>query len=141
MGRIWKIFALLFLCFPIAGCGANPNRAPRLVTRIQISGVHEDAPVEVVYTQPQKMETILYYLRSLKSLGRARTDPERIMGDHFKITVTRSDGTSGVYFQQANRFLSRNYLPWQSVDPQRAALLYPLLMSMPPDQSSSDAAV
>ncbi len=92
--------------------------------------------MEVIYTQPQKMETILYYLRSLEDLGSADTDPERIMGDRFKITVIYSDGSRRLYRQQADRFLSRDDRPWRTVDPQKAALLYPLLVSMPPDQPS-----
>lgn len=137
MGRFWKFSVMLLFCFVLSGCQASAPQTPRLVTRIHISGVHQDAPVEVNYTQPQKMETVLYYLRSLEDLGKADTDPERIIGDRFKITVFYSDGSCQIYRQQADRFLSRNDRPWQLVDPRKAALLYPLLTSIPPDQPSA----
>lgn len=136
MGKAWK-FSILFLCVIFLwGCQPKKPQSPRLVTMIRVSGVHQDIPLDVIYTQPQKMETLLYYLRSLEELGQAETDPERIMGDRFQITVSYSDGTRQIYRQRADRFLSRNDRPWKNVDPQKASLLYPLLMSMPADHSS-----
>lgn len=140
MGRSGKILCLLLFCFTLCGCQSNGPQVPRLVTQIQIVGVHQNIPVEVIYTNPQKMETILYYLRSLEDLGRADTDPERIMGDRFKITVSFTDGSKSVYRQQADRFLSRDGRPWQAVDPQKARMLYPLMAALPADHFSDTKA-
>lgn len=131
-----KICTVIALCFALCGCQKDVPQKPRLVTGVHISGIHQDAPVDVFYSQPEKMETILYYLRTLEDLGKPDTDPERIKGDRFKISLQYSDGSHQLYRQQADRFLSRNDHPWYKVDPRKASLLYPLLQSMAADQVS-----
>ena len=79
------------------------------------------------------MEKILTYLRQLEYRGMAETDPERICGDSYQITVRSSDGTSCNYRQRANCYLSRNNHPWEKIDPKQAEKLYPLLQEMPSD--------
>ena len=141
MGKYWKLLILLILGLLLTGCQPKAPEKPRLVHEILITGVHQDAPLEIFYSDPRKMEAILYYLRSLEDLGRPDTDPERIMGDRFKITVSFTDGSQNVYRQQADQFLSRNSHPWRIIDSNKAKLLYPLLAGMPPDQPSSLSAV
>ena len=136
MKRLWKITTIFALCFSLSACANQTSQQPKLVSAIYISGIHQDAPLSCFYSEPKKMETILYYLRSLEDLGKPKQDPERIMGDSFKITVFFTDGTSHIYRQQANQFLSRNDKPWRKVDARRAAMLYPLLAAMPVDQAT-----
>ncbi len=137
MGKYKKILIFVLLCFFLGGCQKAPPEKPRLVTQVSISGTVQNAPFQAVYTKPEKMETVLYYLRGLNPRGKADTDPERIMGDRFKITVSLSDGSCQIYRQQADRFLSLDSRPWQRIDPKKGALLRPLLQSMPPDHSST----
>lgn len=136
MKSFWKFASILMLSVSLWGCGKKQPNPPKLVSGIYITGTHQDAPVSCFYAEPRKMETILYYLRSLEDLGKPKLDPERIMGDYFKITVFYSDGSQKVYRQQADRFLSRNDRPWQKVDARRASMLYPLMKAMPTDQET-----
>ena len=136
MGKFRKFFSIVVFTLLLSGCNGKPPQAPNLVTGIHVAGVHQDAPLEIFYSDPRKMEAILYYLRSLEDLGAPDTDPERIMGDRFKITVSFTDGSQNIYRQQADRFLSYNSHPWQKVDPRKAGLLYPLLCGMEADHSS-----
>jgi len=133
-----KLFLMTFFLCILSGCGRTSaaENAPalcRVVDRIDISSYHEGTLEQFSYSTPQKMETILFYLRQLDYQGKAHTDPERICGDSYHITVMSSDGTVRNYRQRANRYLSRDHHPWECIDPNRAEILYSLLQSMPSD--------
>ena len=127
MGKLWKLCCSLICCMGLCACSSKPTPL-NLVTRVWVTDASGSTKY---YTQPQKMEVILYYLRSLEPLGKAKTDPERIIGAHYKICVEFSDGQRSVYRQRANRFLSRDSRPWEKVDLQKASVLQSLLDSMP----------
>lgn len=133
-----KLFLIAFFLCILSGCSKantdeNNSALCRVVDRIDISSYHEGTLEQFTYCAPQKMEAILFYLRQLDYQGKAHTDPERICGDNYQITVTNSDGTTRSYRQRANRYLSRDHHPWECIDPKRAEILYPLLQSMPSD--------
>ncbi len=128
--KILLFFVLLALC--LGGCAKTEN-APRLVTRIEVTAYREEDTLHRVYTTPEKMESILYYLRTLKKERQADTNPEKLKGDYFVICLGFSDGDSRVYYQAVNRYLSIDAHRWFAIDPERAEKLYPLLDMMPGD--------
>ena len=134
MGKLRKILCLCLLCPLLTGCRSQSEETLELVTRVQVSGFSQNAPFRAVYTDPSKMETILYYLRGLDPQGTPDTDPERILGDHYRISISYTDGTRHIYRQQANRFLSFDSHTWKMVDPKKGSLLPLLLGILPPDQ-------
>lgn len=135
MGKFFKIFILILCCLGLWGCtDRTPEASPLLVSQVHVLARHQGDTAVFQYTHPKKMETILYYLRTLEDQGLAKTDPERIMGDSYRIYLTFSDGSRRVYYQQADRFLSKNAHPWHRINSTKASLLYPLLKSMPSDQ-------
>ena len=83
MGKLWKLCCSLICCMGLCACSSKPTPL-NLVTRVWVTDASGSTKY---YTQPQKMEVILYYLRSLEPLGKAKTDPERIIGAHYKICV------------------------------------------------------
>ena len=85
------------------------------------------------YTDPDKIESILLYLRHLKRKGTAQVDPERVEGDHYEILLHYSNGERRVYYQHADQYLSQDYKPWERINPEQAKNLLPLLKSMPSD--------
>lgn len=126
MEKFMKLFCVLLCCLFLCAC-QKATSAPRLVTKVTVtdnSGTVRD------YADPRKVETILYYLRSLEPLGKPKTDPERIMGESYRIDVVYSDGSKSIYRQRANRFLSRDSHPWQTINHRKAAVLRPLLDGM-----------
>ena len=135
MGKYFKLLLLFLGCLWLCGCKSKPVQptAPVLVTQVDIHAQHQGQMASYHYLDARKMEAVLYYLRTLENLGPAKTDPERIIGDSYRIDVIFSDGSRRIYRQQANRFLSRNSRPWHRINAGRAALLYPLLESMPSD--------
>ena len=126
MRTVPKLSLIFCCCLLLSGCKAS-EKPLQLVTKVSVT---DQTGLTRHYTQPQQMETLLYYLRSLGAQGRPNTDPERILGEHYLIRLEYSDGQTSIYRQRANRFLSRDSRPWQIISPKRAALLKPLLQSM-----------
>ena len=126
MARICKLLIALVCCFSLMGC-SKQQKSLHLVTKISIT---DDKGIIKSFTEPQKMETILYYLRGLDPAGKPGTDPERIIGDAYRIDIEYADGGQSIYRQRANRFLSKDSHPWQTIDPKKAAILRPLLESI-----------
>lgn len=127
MGKTWKIACTFFCCLMLCAC-TEKSTAPRLVTKISVT---DSTGLTRIYTEPRKMEVILYYLRALEPSGKAKTDPERILGQSYRICVSFSDGQQTIYRQRANRFLSRDSHPWQNINFKKAAYLQTLLEAMP----------
>ena len=130
-----KKFTLLFIlfCFGtviISGCSKqNTQLVPqcRVVTRVDISCVHEKGLIQRNYTDSEKMESVLLYLRLLKPFGKPETDPELIDAAVFEITVHLSDGDRHIYRQKDHRYFSENSHPWKKIDPTKASGLYALM--------------
>ena len=129
-GKFLVLFILMALC--LCGC-AKVEKAPRLVTRIEVTAYREEDTLHRIYTTPEKMESILYYLRTLRRVGNAGTDPEKLKGDYFVIRLDFSNGDNRVYYQAVNQYLSIDAHRWFAIDPERAEKLYPLLDMMPGD--------
>lgn len=126
MRNLRKLSFIFCCCLLLSGCKGG-KKPLQLVTKVSVT---DQTGLTRHYTQPQQMETILYYLRTLDAQGKPNTDPERISGEHYLIRLEYSDGQTSIYRQRANRFLSRDSRPWQIICPKRAALLKPLLQSM-----------
>ena len=126
------ILALLVLI--LSGCSKKgPPPAPRLITQVDVTCTRDGQTTQRHYTAPEKTSAILNYIRLLDGHGRPDTDPERILGDAFKIVLHFSDGSRQVYYQRANKYLSRCCRPWENIDPTHGMLLYPLVEKMPSD--------
>jgi hypothetical protein len=126
----YLLFLFLFL---LSGCGKNFSPAYRAVTAVDISFRYEDMLLQRHYTQSDKIESVLLYLRLLKSLG---TTTEHATGDNrdvYDIAVRFSDGTTKHYLQKSHRFLSRRAHVWERIDPGQAANLYALMRHYPSD--------
>jgi len=85
------------------------------------------------YESPEKIQQLLYYLRSLRPKGNAKIDPETLGGNTCKIVLYYQNGQRQIYYQQADRYLSVDAHPWERIIPEQAAKLYLLLEEMPSD--------
>lgn len=138
METIKKIFWILMGGMLLCGCSANaqgPEPTPPLcvVTQVDVTCRSPGDILERHYTQPQKMEAVLNYLRLLEYRGQADCDPEQLIGNAYKIMVQLSDGCSHCYYQRADQYLSRDRKPWERIDPDQARQLYLLLVELPGD--------
>lgn len=137
MKKITKLFCLFcFTAFMISGCGtgdARPKPLTRVVTRVDIACRREQMLIHRHYTDTEKMESVLLYLRLLEPVGKPDTDPERILRDQYQITVHLSDGKKRIYRQKAHRYFSADARRWKMIDPEQAAGLYTLMRRLPSD--------
>lgn len=130
------IFMLATVVFFFFGCtrGGEDPTVPRLVTQIEVVYSHGEQLLRRQYTDPSKMSSVLNYIRLLDRGGPADTDPERVPGDACKITLRLSDGSSRVYHQRSDRFLSKDFHSWQRIDPEQGQQLLPLLEGLESDK-------
>lgn len=137
MKRIIKLFFLsLFLLCIMSGCGKNNTKNDplcRVVTQVDITCQHEDLLIRRHYTDTDKIESVLIYLRLLNPLTMTENDPNSIDADIYEINVHLSDGARRVYRQKAHRYISKDYRPWKDVNPGHAAQLYALMRHYPSD--------
>ena len=124
---IFLIFALL-----LTGCkAAEEPPTYRVVTGIDVEYRQADSTIVRSYSKPASMESVLTYLRILKSFG--PVNPEGQFDSGCKITLHYSHGPDTVYIQQGSRYIQKDGGDWETMDSARASLLYPLLLLLPSD--------
>ena len=129
---VFVVFSMIIL----SGCKKNDTPAVtgyRVVTQVDITCRHKRTLVTRHYTDSEKMESVLLYLRLLKPTGKPQTDPDKLDREIFEITVNFSDGTKKQYKQKAHRYIARENRPWEAIDPAQAYGLYALMQYYPSD--------
>ena len=133
MKRKFLFSGLLFLMF-LGGCRKDASQsASHVVTRIRISCQKEDAQILRHYTDQQKMEYVLLYLRLLQPERMIPVPEAQPTGELYRITLERADGSVTEYRQRDHQYLSKDKAPWQRIDPAQAEGLYRLLRALPSD--------
>ncbi len=132
MEKYLKLMPIV-LCLLFTGCSIPQTPKSKLVTEMSVEVRKDHETLRRRYTDPQKLETVLSYLRALEGHDHSCTDPERYAGPQYRIKLRYSDGSTSYVFQHADRFLSRDFHPWQEVDSDHAAFLLPLLKNMQGD--------
>ena len=127
MKKIW----IIALCLLLTGCTMPPLPKSKFVTGMEVKS--NDPTLCRMYTEPQKMETVLYYLRSMDNRKPAQSDPERYSGRSYHIKLYYSDGSNSHIFQRADRFISEDFRPWEELERRYGAFLEPLLRNMESD--------
>lgn len=133
--RISAVF-LCFSLFFIAACRNNSDqKAPlcRVVTQVDIHGQEKDVQIHRHYTDNQKIQWVLIYLRTLNVSVKPQAPGENQTNSHYEISLTFSDGNHKVFHQTAHRFYRQQQRPWHAIDPAQAAGLYKLLRALPSD--------
>lgn len=137
MKKAIKLFILFcFSAVIMCGCGTNNTPAQplcRVVTQVDISCRKEHMLIQRHYTDTEKMEYVLLYLRLLKPLGKPDTDPDALDKDVYEITVHLSDGNRRIYRQKAHKYFSWDSRPWEMINSAQASGLYALMEHLPSD--------
>ena len=117
----------------LTGCvKKQPTPLLRVVTGIQVEYQQDDRLLQRNYTSSDSIQAVLNYLRILKPFG--PVEPEETTATVCRFTLRFSQGPDTVYLQQGNTYLSREDGSWDTIDSQRASLLYPLLLLLPSDE-------
>lgn len=121
------LIATIFVIAAMCGCQKRKKPLCRVVTQVDIACDHEGIPIRRHYTDTEKMEAVLLYLRLLRPSGAPGKDPDEIDADIYEITVSLSDGQKRIYRQKDHRYFREAVGGWQSIAPDRAARLYTLM--------------
>lgn len=130
------VFSMCFCLFLLPGCGkkaAPKTPLCRVVTQVDIAGQEKDVQIYRHYTDEQKAQWVLIYLRTLKPSIRPQSPPENSKNSRYEITLTFSDGKQKVFRQAAHRYYAVEDRPWHAIDPAQASGLYALLRALPSD--------
>lgn len=128
----------IVLCVSLlSGCGKSAPKTdrPSVVTLVEVSVSQGGRVVHYRYSQEDKMQAVLYYLRSLQPSRSAPIEAETFRTDAYRICLTMSDGGQRVYHQLYDEYLQKDNGPWQRVDQARASSLPQLLKLIPSDEA------
>ena len=134
MGRKWKIILCVLPLFALFFVTKKKEPVPlRMVTNVELICQEDNNVFYRCYTKPHKIQQVLNYLRLQKNLGQPEVDPERVRGTAIQIDVCLSNGVRHVYYQRAGEYLSRQYRPWQKINPIQAETFTQLIRVTPSD--------
>ena len=120
------IFATLIFSLLLCGCSIrkhHPNY--RVVTQIAVT-TEED---QLIYNHPEKMRTILAYIRLLYPFHDARELPKDPTRNAYEIVMTCSDGSIRRYLQTQDGYFQINDGSWKSLN-HKYALILPALLKI-----------
>ena len=132
-----RCFFVILLLYFLTGCTyyAPPgaNHPVRVVTRVDVSTTQDGQLLHYHYSETDKMEAILRYLRNLNPDRSTPITPDTFRTDTYEIRLTLSDGTQTVYHQIYDEYLQKNGGQWQSIDSTKGAAIQQLLLILPSD--------
>ena len=132
-----RILILLLFITLLSGCGKTVPKpdTPSVVTLVEVSALQNGKVVHYRYTQDDKMQAILSYLRSLRPGVYVPIEAETFRSDAYRISLTLSDGRIKIYHQLYDEFMQKDNGPWQRIDSARASSLPQLLKLIPSDSA------
>ncbi len=135
MKRLFAFCLMLCLCVcGISGCSRKaPRQLCRVVTQVDIFCQKGELPIHRCYTDPDKMQSVLLYVRLLKPRGTPEVNPLSLNKEVYQITLHLSDGSKHIYQQTGHRYFQNYQGMWKKILPQSAAGLYALMEHLPSD--------
>ena len=122
------------LSFSLLLGNAIPDAAPpcHVVTQVRVEWTEDGIDFSRIYTEHEKMNKLLLYLRSLKPvpIHDPPTDAENPL---YSVHLIMSDGSSKVFQQLGLFYFHENAAQWQAVDPETAIRLPLILAAIPGD--------
>lgn len=144
-----KNFAILLLLLAsilLPGCRKKLSayKVPsRIVTAVDIYCQKSTGTVLRHYTDTEKVESVLHYIRLLDPHGPTTVTAEAMQGDLFEIVVHLNDGGTRIHRQRSDTFAALHRMYWGFIDRSlgmRLTHLMALLPSDPLDANDTDMA-
>ena len=133
-----SVVLCLLLSLLCTGCGyhAPITTIPthRVVVGIDITFQNGPLYARRIYTNSEKMSTILHYLRFIDPYGTPPEPPESVDGSDFYIVLSYSDGGQKLYRQHADRYMQVDGGDWKSINVEKAMELSCILGKMKSDE-------
>ena len=133
--RITAVVLLaLFLAALPAGCvGQIEPIEPEGVERIEVESLPQSETWARIYTDRDKIGTVVSYMNGLRRRSPVPDDPEEDVGQSLVLTLTLADGTTREFTHFGNLFFMERGDAWQRMEYEQAARLDGLLQSLPTD--------
>lgn len=130
-----KLFVVIALFATIlCGCGRkNASTAPNFVTQVDILCQQNGKTFSIRYTENEKVEAVLLYLRLLKPGRLPQKTPSEQDNSIYEIHVHLSNGEQRLYKQVDHRYMWRKKTGWNTIPAEQASGLYTLLRHYPSD--------
>lgn len=133
---IFLFLSILFALISACGNAVPASRVPdRVVTGIDVYCQKPTCVVTRRYTQPEKVQTVLTYLRLLRPIGPMLLPPEARQGDLYEIVVHLQDGGYRIHRQYSAQYVEKSSSFLGTVDPTLGSKL-PFLIALLPGDSS-----
>ena len=104
-----------------------------VVTKIIVTCDDGQEQISRHYTSPEKMRPVLLYIRSVRSPFTIQPSEDALQGRSIHITTISADETTKVYTQRSDKYFQEGSGGWEKIDPEKAADLWDVLLSMPSD--------
>lgn len=127
------ILTVFLLCTGCAESNRRKESRPcRVVTEILVT-LPEQGTTLRRYTEQDKMNHVLRYLRLLRLSTRMDAPDSDAQGRAYQITLYFSDGAHAQYLQKGDSHISIGQGPWKRIDPDMGSELPLLLAAIPSD--------
>ena len=132
--RIAAVLLALCLAALLAGCAAQiAPIEPEGVERIEVESLPQSETWARVYTDRDKIGTVVSYLNGLRLRSPFPEDPDEYVGQSLVLTLTLADGTTREFTHFGNLFFMERGDAWRRMEYEQAARLDGLLQSLPTD--------
>ena len=132
-----RFFCLVLMLFMLCGCRQEAPRETEAlcnyVTRVDMTCSSGGQMLYKQYTQDEKIESVLYYLRLLENDGDLQMLPRNATGADFEILLFFSDGGCRSYRQKGAAYLSQDGGPWKILKQRQGRKLMTLFKLLPSD--------
>ena len=132
MAKSLKMLILTALALFLWGCSPPESVQPPQVG-VQILVQDETNRALRRYTQPEKLQKVLWKLRTLGFTGLPETDPEGLAGERLTVRGGLADGADAVHKMRQGPDFHRDDRPWKKIDPGQALELESLVQNLPGD--------
>lgn len=126
-GLMRSIFLILIVAVLLTGCQSRSKPLCRFVTQIDITCTQDGTVLQRRYTDNDKMQAVLLYLRLLRTDIPYFDLPDTTPPTEFQIIVSLSDGAQRVYSQKDYRLFKNDQSGWMGILPEQAMELYRLV--------------
>ncbi len=126
----------LLLLSVLVGChptGQQENIASHVVSQIRIESENHPQLTLRIYTDGQKINRILRYIRSLDKMPTAKAAAEDAQQPSATITLVRADGSRKQYRQWGNLYFQGDNAVWKQLPLDTGAQFWDILLQTPSD--------
>lgn len=123
----------IFLIFLMNGCGRKTPILPRVVVRIDVAFDSRHCSLRRAYTEDEKIEQILSYIRTIGVQKTPQIDPTVQKTSLYHITLHFSDGQKKFYCQKGSVYWREGHSPWKEVSKNSTQGFLQTISAMPSD--------